>query len=84
MKEDIFSNSKEDIEEHESEIRTKFFELIIPIIPVVDTFNSREYLVPMMKEKSVTNLDGNFENFLKDISLYISDLRLLTNIVNEF
>ncbi|EMW5933627.1 hypothetical protein AAFD16_000786 [Enterococcus faecalis] len=84
VKEDIFSNSKEEIEEHESEIRTKFFELIIPIIPVVDTFNSREYLVPMMKEKSVKNLDGNFENFLKDISLYISDLRLLTNIVNEF
>ncbi|EGQ5754720.1 hypothetical protein I4L71_002914, partial [Enterococcus faecalis] len=84
VKEDIFSNSKEDIEEHESEIRTKFFELIIPIIPVVDTFNSREYLIPMMKEKSVGELDENFENFLKDISLYISDLRLLTNIVNEF
>lgn len=84
VKEDIFSNSKEEIEEHESEIRTKFFELIIPIIPVIDTFNSREYLVPMMKEKSEGNLSGKFENFLKDISLYISDLRLLTNIVNEF
>lgn len=84
VKEDIFSNSKEEIEEHESEIRTKFFELIIPIIPVVDTFNSREYLVPMMEEKSEGKLDGKFESFLKDISLYISDLRLLTNIVNEF
>ncbi|MGP5392700.1 YobI family P-loop NTPase [Enterococcus hirae] len=84
VKEDIFSNSKEEIEEHESEIRTKFFELIIPIIPVVDTFNSREYLVPMMKEKSDGKLSGRFKNFLKDISLYISDLRLLTNIVNEF
>lgn len=84
VKEDIFSNSKEEIEEHESEIRTKFFELIIPIIPVVDTFNSREYLIPMMKEKSVGDLDETFEKFLKDISLYISDLRLLTNIVNEF
>lgn len=84
VKEDIFSNSKEKIEEHESEIRTKFFELIIPIIPVVDTFNSREYLVPMMKEKSVGKLDEKFESFLKDISLYISDLRLLTNTVNEF
>ncbi|MFS0938020.1 hypothetical protein [Enterococcus casseliflavus] len=84
VKEDIFSNSKEKIEEHESEIRTKFFELIIPIIPVVDAFNSREYLVPMMNEKSVGKLDENFEKFLKDISLYISDLRLLTNIVNEF
>lgn len=38
----------------------------------------------MMKEKSVGGLDANFEKFLKDISLYISDLRLLTNIVNEF
>ncbi|EMF0390921.1 hypothetical protein JMQ92_002711, partial [Enterococcus hirae] len=75
VKEDIFSNSKEEIEEHESEIRTKFFELIIPIIPVVDTFNSREYLVPMMKEKSDGKLSGRFKNFLKDISLYISDLR---------
>lgn len=84
VKEDIFSNSKEKIEEHESEIRTKFFELIIPIIPVVDAFNSREYLIPMMNEKSVGDLDRNFEKFLKDISLYISDLRLLTNIVNEF
>lgn len=84
VKEDIFSNSKEDIEEHESEIRTKFFELIIPIIPVVDTFNSREYLVPMIKEKSEEELSEKFEKFLKDISLYISDLRLLTNIVNEF
>lgn len=84
VKEDIFSNSKEEIEEHESEIRTKFFELIIPIIPVIDTFNSREYLVPMMKEKSEGKLSRKFENFLKDISLYISDLRLLTNIVNEF
>lgn len=84
LKEDIFSNSEEDIEEHESEIRTKFFELIIPIIPVVDTFNSRDYLVPMMTEKYLGDLDAGFATFLKDISLYIQDLRLLTNIVNEY
>lgn len=84
LKEDIFSNSEEDIEEHESEIRTKFFELIIPIIPVVDAFNSRDYLVPMMIEKYDGVLDSEFEIFLKDISLYIQDLRLLTNIVNEY
>lgn len=84
LKEDVFSNSEEDIEEHESEIRTKFFELIIPIIPVVDTFNSRDYLVPMMIEKYDGVLGSEFEIFLKDISLYIQDLRLLTNIVNEY
>lgn len=84
LKEDIFSNSEEDIEEHESEIRTKFFELIIPIIPVVDTFNSRDYLVPMMSEMHDGDMDTEFNVFLKDISLYIQDLRLLTNIVNEY
>ncbi|WP_340689577.1 hypothetical protein [Enterococcus plantarum] len=84
VKEDIFSKSEEDIEEHESEIRTKFFELIIPIIPVVDIFNSRDYLVPMMKEKSENEFEEGFITFLRDISLYIKDLRLLTNIVNEY
>lgn len=84
VKEDIFSKSEEDIEEKESELRTKFFELIIPIIPVVDTFNSRDYLIPMMAEKQEKKLTKNFVSFLKDISLYIDDLRLLTNIVNEY
>lgn len=84
VKDDIFSKSEEEIEEHESEIRTKFFELIIPIIPVVDIFNSRDYLVPMMEEKSEYKFEEEFVTFLKDISLYIKDLRLLTNIVNEY
>ncbi|WP_311906990.1 YobI family P-loop NTPase [Carnobacterium divergens] len=87
VKEDIFSETgehEEANEEHESRLRTKFFELIIPIIPVVDTFNSRDYLVPMMEDKSDGDLDIEFKTFLKDISLYIQDLRLLTNIVNEY
>ncbi|WP_317912106.1 hypothetical protein [Carnobacterium maltaromaticum] len=84
LSEDIFSNSVEDSKEHESEIRTKFFEFIIPVLPVVDTFNSRDYLVPMMLEKSDESLDTEFITFLKDIALYIQDLRLLTNIVNEY
>lgn len=87
VKEDIFSETREQEganEEHESRLRTKFFELIIPIIPVVDTFNSRDYLVPMMEDKSDGDLEFEFKTFLKDISLYIQDLRLLTNIVNEY
>lgn len=87
VKEDIFSQSKEKIEEPESEIRTKFFELIIPVLPVVDTFNSRDYLVPMMESKYKgleQDFNKDFKSFLKDISLYIQDLRLLTNIVNEY
>lgn len=87
VKEDIFSQSKEAIEEPESEIRTKFFELIIPVLPVVDAFNSRDYLIPMMESKYKglgQDFNKDFKNFLKDISLYIQDLRLLTNIINEY
>lgn len=87
VKEDIFSETGENEganEEHESRLRTKFFELIIPIIPVVDTFNSRDYLVPMMEDNSDGDLEIEFKTFLKDISLYIQDLRLLTNVVNEY
>lgn len=51
IKEDIFSKIEEGIEEHESELRTKFFELIIPVIPVIDGFNSRDYLIPLMTIK---------------------------------
>lgn len=51
VKEDIFSRIETEMKEHESELRTKFFELIIPVIPVIDTFNSRDYLIPMMKIK---------------------------------
>lgn len=82
LKEDIFSQIDEEVTEHESELRTKFFDLIIPIIPVVDTFNSRNHLLPMMGYSAKST--DEFALFLKDMSLYIQDLRLLTNIVNEY
>lgn len=60
--------------------RVKFFDFIIPIIPVVDSNNSSAIL---------TNLLKNFGYELDDdiifkISLYIDDMRLLKNIANEF
>ncbi|RSU01009.1 hypothetical protein CBF34_07885 [Vagococcus penaei] len=51
LKEDIFSKIEDEVEEHESELRTKFFELIIPVIPVLDGFNSRDYLIPLIESK---------------------------------
>lgn len=65
-----------------SKDRTKFFDYIIPVIPVVDGSNSynmlREYLIEV-------NLYNQFEErFLRNICLYIDDLRLLKNIYNEF
>lgn len=88
VRENIFEDVVDEYsEEKESTLRTKFFELIIAVIPVVDAFNSNEYLKPIMEKKYpelFSEKKNEFGSFLKDISLYIDDLRLLKNIVNEF
>ncbi len=59
--------------------RTKFFDFILPIVPVINTTNSGDKLREFLKEdKTIPN------PFINDISLYIHDLRLLKNIVNEY
>lgn len=65
-----------------SKDRTKFFDYIIPIIPVVDSSNSYDKFIEHFKKGNIFNLLD--ESFLKDISLYVDDMRLLKNIYNEF
>jgi len=66
----------------DSKDRTKFFDYIVPIIPVIDGSNAYDQFIKHLK------LGGVFEkfttSFLKDLSLYIDDMRLLKNIYNEF
>lgn len=69
------------------EERTKFFDRIIPVIPIIDYSNSGEVLKKMMKKYQ--NSKGIKEliltnNFIDDICLYIDNMRLLKNIYNEF
>lgn len=65
-----------------SKDRTKFFDFIIPVIPVVDSSNSYNQFIDLLKEN---NLFEKFdESFLQGLSLYIDDMRLLINICNEF
>lgn len=63
-----------------SKNRTKFFDYIIPIVPIVDSKNS---------ESMMLNLLGDLDSLIDDslifkISLYIDDMRLIKNIINEF
>ena len=65
-----------------SKDRTKFFDYIIPVVPVVDGTNSYDQFIEHLDRN---NLTENFEKkFLQGISLYIDDMRLLKNICNEF
>lgn len=63
-----------------SKNRSKFFDMIIPIVPVLDSSNSENILIDNLKGFG-EKLD---KKFLYKISLYIDDMRLLKNIVNEF
>lgn len=65
-----------------SKDRTKFFDYIIPVVPVIDSSNSYDKLSEHLKRNKIGK---NFSDaFLQGISLYIDDMRLLKNICNEY
>lgn len=64
--------------------RTKFFDFIIPVIPVINNQNSSDMLLNQWKENKDSPLGKIDESFLQDIGLYIDDMRLLKNSINEF
>ncbi|WP_455683776.1 YobI family P-loop NTPase [Thomasclavelia sp.] len=65
-----------------SKDRTKFFDFIIPVIPVIDSSNSYDKFISLLKKNNL--FDKFDEYFLQNLSLYIDDMRLLKNICNEF
>ncbi|MDY4574515.1 MAG: hypothetical protein SPD90_05615, partial [Intestinibacter sp.] len=65
-----------------SKDRTKFFDFIIPIVPVIDSSNSYDQFISHFKKENI--FEKFDENFLQGISLYVDDMRILKNIYNEF
>lgn len=62
--------------------RTKFFEFIIPVIPIINSSNSIDMMLEQGKRLS---LDGRLDRqFLREVSRYLNDLRLIHNIFNEY
>ena len=70
IKDDMFINKE----------RTKFFDFIIPVIPVINSSNSKDKLQTILK-KSDYDIS---QDLISDISIFIDDMRLLYNILNEF
>ena len=62
--------------------RTKFFEFIIPVIPIINRSNSIDKVLEQGKRLSIdSRLD---KQFVREVSRYLSDLRLIQNIFNEY
>lgn len=62
--------------------RTKFFEFIIPVIPIINSSNSIDKMLEQGKRLSLN--DRLDRQFLREVSRYLDDLRLIHNIFNEY
>ena len=66
----------------ESKERTKFFDFIMPIVPVIDNSNSYNRFKDIVENG---HREETFDDeFLKQLSKYVDDMRILKNIYNEY
>ncbi|MFK3588078.1 hypothetical protein OCH80_06685 [Lactobacillus sp. 23-2] len=70
---DVFQNEEE---------RTKFFDYIIPVIPIMNATNAGEILLGKVKHSKLETKIT--QDFIFDVSPYIPNIRVLVNIWNEF
>jgi len=72
LRDDIFANTD----------RTKFFEFIVPVIPIINASNSIDMV---LAQGTRLKLDERLDRqFLREVSRYLDDLRLIQNIFNEY
>ena len=65
--------------------RTKFFEFIIPVIPIINSTNSGEIFLQKLAESEKKGIVHEIsQEFILDVSPYVEDMRILQNIYNEF
>ncbi|WP_248799039.1 hypothetical protein [Pseudomonas sp. MWU13-2105] len=62
--------------------KTKFFDLIIPVIPVINSENSREKMAELLHKRGLKV--GLAEKLIETVCYVIDDMRLVKNIVNEY
>lgn len=70
IKDDMFTGTE----------RSKFFEYIIPVIPVINPTNAYD----LIKKSYKDIVDGIDIRFLRNTCLYFDDMRLVKNILNEY
>ena len=69
VKDNLFDNEEE---------RTKFFDEIVPVIPIISNYNS---YAELKNKLEIYKID---DKVIQDISPYINDYRVIANLKNEF
>lgn len=61
--------------------RTKFFDVVIPLVPFISHRNARELLTRVLDEARITDID---RRLVELVSQHATDMRLLWNMRNEY
>jgi hypothetical protein len=61
--------------------RTKFFDIVIPLVPFISHRNARDLLVKLLKERDITDIDPRLVN---TVAQHCTDMRLMRNMCNEY
>lgn len=73
IKDDVFKDEE----------RTKFFDYITTVIPVINPSNSKDKLKELLISKGFEENEIPDDD-LSEMAFFIQDMRILTNIVNEY
>lgn len=73
IKDDMFTDTS----------RTKFFDYITTVVPVISPYNSKDILRKALTELGHTNQEID-DATIREVAFFIDDMRLLQNIANEY
>lgn len=66
----------------QSDIRVKFFDYIVPVVPIIDSYNAADFIIE--KRSDIYEGKESFKEDIPEIVLYVNEMRVLKNVINEF
>lgn len=61
--------------------RTKFFDIVIPLVPFISHRNARDLLLGLLEQRGITGVERRLVNA---VAQHCTDMRLLRNMCNEY
>jgi len=67
-----------------AEDRVKFFDYVLPVVSVINTDNSKQKMLDIIRDRRWKPIEIPSEDLIEAVCYYVDDMRQLVNILNEF